>query len=169
MKMNPPVRLRSAGHGAALLDGLADGRVDMVASDHAPHTAAEKLDGDIWSAHAGAVGVETSVAVLLSRGVATGRLSLERFADAVSAAPARVWGLRTKGRIEFGADADLTLLDLDRAGVVDEARLHGRSGLSPFRGERLRGAPVTTIVRGQVVMRDGEPLGTPRGRQVARG
>ena len=81
MKMNPPVRLRSEGHGEALLAGLAGGAVDMVASDHAPHTDADKLGGDIWSAHAGAVGVETSPSVLLTRAVAAGRLTLERFVD----------------------------------------------------------------------------------------
>jgi dihydroorotase len=166
MKMNPPVRSRSAGHAAALLEGLADGRLDMVASDHAPHTAAEKLSGDIWSAHAGAAGVETSVAVVLSRAVATGRLTLERFAEVTSGAPARVWSLRAKGRIEVGADADLTLLDLDREQVVDEARLHGRSTLSPFRGERLVGQPVATIVRGRIVMHDGVLFGEPGGRRV---
>ena len=166
MKMNPPVRSRAAGHAAALLEALSDGRVDMVASDHAPHTAAEKLGGDIWSAHAGAIGVETSVPVVLSRAVATGRLTLERFVEVTSAAPARVWGLRAKGRIEVGADADLSLLDLQRESIVDEARLHGRSTLSPFRGQRLVGMPVATIVRGQVVMRDGISQGSPDGRPV---
>ena len=141
----------------------------MVASDHAPHTAAEKLGGDIWSAHAGAVGVETSVAVMLTRAVATGRLSRERFVAVTSAAPARVWGLRAKGQLVVGADADLTLLDMDREGIVDEARLHGRSNLSPFRGERLHGMPVATILRGRVVMRDGEPVGSPGGRPIHRG
>ena len=75
MKMNPPVRLRVGGPWRGAAGGArAMARVDMVASDHAPHTAAEKLGGDIWSAHAGAVGVETSVAVLLTRAVAAGRL-----------------------------------------------------------------------------------------------
>ena len=155
MKMNPPVRLASEAHGAALLAGLVEGRVDMIASDYAPHTAAEKLGGDIWAAHAGAVGVETSVPIVLTRAVATGQLSLERFVALTSAAPARVWGLRSKGRLVVGADADLTLLDLDREGVVDEARLHGRNHLSPFRGAPLHGLPVATIVGGQVVMLDG--------------
>jgi dihydroorotase len=169
MKMNPPVRSRTEGHGEALLDGLADGRLDMVASDHAPHTASEKLGGDIWSAHAGAVGVETSVAVMLTRAVATGRLTLERFSEVMSLAPARIWGLRGKGSLDVGADADLTLLDLSRDGVVDETRLHGRSTLSPFRGQPLLGGAAATIVRGQVVMRNGESLGEPLGRPFGRG
>ncbi len=167
MKMNPPVRLAEDGHGEALLRGLAAGRVDMVASDHAPHTAAEKLGGDIWAAHAGAAGVETSVAVLLTLGVDAGHLSLERFVEVISAAPARVWGLRAKGRLEPGADADLTLLDTGRAWTIDEARLHGRQSLTPFRGCQMRGAPVTTIIRGQIVMQDGDAVGSPRGQRVA--
>ncbi len=166
MKMNPPVRLRRDGHAEALLRGLADGRVDMVASDHAPHTAAEKLEGDIWLAHAGAAGVETSVAVLLTRAVAAGRLTLERFVEVTSAAPARTWRLAGKGRLEVDADADLTLLDLQREGIVDEARLHGRSNLTPFRGATLHGMPVGTILRGRVVMRDGVAVGEAAGRQV---
>ena len=169
MKMNPPVRPRSNGHGEALLRGLADGRVDMVASDHAPHTAAEKLVGDMWSAHAGAVGVETSTSVLLTQAVATGRLTLERFVEVTSTAPARVWSLRAKGGLDVGADADLALFDLDREMVIDEAQLHGRSNLSPFRGELLHGMPVATILHGQIVMRDGELVGSPTGRAVERG
>ena len=122
---------------------------------------------DIWSAHAGAVGVETSVPVLLTLGVATGRLTLERFVEVASAAPARVWGLRGKGRLEIGADADLTLLALDRELVIDESRLHGRSTLSPFRGAPVRGMPVATIVRGRIVMRDGQAVGPPDPRPVS--
>ncbi len=169
MKMNPPVRLRSGGHGEALLRGLADGRVEMVASDHAPHTVVDKLGGDIWSAHAGAVGVETSPAVLLSRAVqGSGRIDLRRFVEVTSGAPARIWGLRQKGRLELGADADLTLWRLDEETHLDEERLHGRSRLSPFRGERLIGRPVATVIRGRIVMRDGEPVGQPAGEPLAR-
>ena len=120
MKMNPPVRLRSEGHGEALLAGLARGAVDMVASDHAPHTEADKLGGDIWSAHAGAVGVETSPSVLLTRAVAAGRLTLERFVAVTSSEPARIWGLRGKGSWAVGADADLTLWRLDGVRRIDE-------------------------------------------------
>ena len=159
MKMNPPVRSRSAGHAAALLEGWStDGWTWSRRITHRTR-AAEKQAADIWSAHSGAAGVETSVAVLLSRAVATGRLTLERFTEVTSAAPARVWGLRGKGRIEVGADADITCLDLEREAIVDEARLHGRSSLSPFRGERLVGQPVATIVGGTIVMREGTLVG----------
>ena len=167
MKMNPPVRLRSEGHGEALLRGLALGIVDMVASDHAPHTAADKLGGDIWSAHAGAVGVETSPAVLLSRAIQRDpRIDLQRFVQVTSSEPARIWGLRDKGRLAVGADADLTVWRLDREMRIDEERLHGRSSLSPFRGEHLLGYPDATIIRGRIVMRNGEPVGSPGGRAV---
>jgi dihydroorotase len=170
MKMNPPVRLWSEGHGEALLDGLVDGRVTMLASDHAPHTAQEKLAGDIWTAHAGAVGVETSLPMVLSRAVASGRLTLQRLVAVTSAEPARVWGLSgRKGAITVGRDADLTIVDPTREQVIDESRLHGRSSLSPFRGELVRGLPVATIVRGRVVMRDGDSIGTPAGAPFGPG
>ena len=155
LKMNPPVRLRSEHHGESLLKGLADGRVTMVASDHAPHTWAEK-SGDMWSAHAGAPGVETLVPVLLDRAVGSGRLTLERFTEVTSAAPARVWRLADRGRLAPGAAADLTLVDLERAWTIRGEALHGRSRFTPFEGWSGVGAPVATVVRGRLVMRAGE-------------
>jgi dihydroorotase len=152
LKMNPPVRPRSEGHGPALLDGLADGRVTMVASDHAPHTLDEKT-GDMWAAHAGAPGVETLVPLLLDRAVRTGRITLERLVEVASTAPARVWGLEDRGRVEPGATADLSLVDLERAWTIRGAALHGRSRFTPFEGWTGVGAAVATVVRGRVVMR----------------
>jgi dihydroorotase len=156
VKMYPPVRPRSEGHGAVLLEGLADGRVTMVASDHAPHTAAQKA-GDVWTAHAGAPGVETLVPLLLERAVGTGALTLERFVEVTSAAPARVWGLGDRGRLEPGTAADLTIVDLGRAWTIRGDALHGRSRFTPFEGVSGRGAPVATVVRGRIAMRDGVP------------
>lgn len=169
MRINPPIRLRAEGHGDALLDGVARGAVTAIATDHSPHTREEKLHDDIWQAVSGYAGVETSLALFLTEGVAAGRLTLEQLVRATSEGPARTWGLwPNKGWIGVGGDADLTLVDLDRPGVVDEATLHGRSSVTPFHGWTTRGAPVSTVVRGRVVMREGALHGEPIGRLVSR-
>jgi dihydroorotase (multifunctional complex type) len=169
MKVNPPIRPRAEGHAEALLDGLTSGRVDAIATDHAPHTRDEKLRDDVWDAASGFAGVEPSLRLFLTSGVDVGRLTLEQLVRATSEAPARAWGLwPRKGAVAVGSDADVTILDLDAEGVIEEARLHGRSNLTPFEGWRTRGAPVATIVRGTVVMHDGELIGLPTGRLVRR-
>jgi dihydroorotase len=165
VKCNPPAR--GEPHASALLAALAGGRIDTVASDHAPHLPSEKLTDDVWQAAAGIAGVETTLALLLTA-VAQGRLTLERVAAAFAEAPARIWGLTAKGRLEVGADADLTVIDPARAGVIRGAELHGKQGLTPFEGRATVGAAVATIVRGRVVMRDGDPVGRPGwGRMTA--
>jgi dihydroorotase len=169
MKVNPPIRPRAEGHAEALLDGLANGRVDVIATDHAPHTREEKLRDDVWEAASGFAGVETSLRLFLTYGVDAGRLTLEQLVRATSEGPARAWGLwPRKGAVAVGSDADITILDLERDDVIEEARLHGRSNLTPFEGWRTRGAPVTTILRGTVVVDDGELIGSPTGRLVRR-
>lgn len=166
VKTNPPAR--GEPHASALLAALADGRIDAIASDHAPHLPAEKQTDDIWVAAAGIAGVETTLPLLLSA-VAEGRLTLERLVTAFAEAPARIWGLAGKGRLEVGADADLTIVDHDREGVIRGAELHAKHGLTPFEGRPTGGGAVATIVRGQVVMREGELLGAPgSGRPVER-
>lgn len=168
LRINPPVRARAEGHGEALLAGLASGRVTGIGSDHSPHTRAEKLHEDIWRSVSGFAGVETAVRLFLTHGVHEGRLTLEQYVHASSEGIARAWGLLPrKGVIAVGSDADLTLLDLDREGVIQESGLHGRNGLTPFEGWRTRGAPVGTIVRGRVVMLDGSLMGGPAGTLVA--
>jgi dihydroorotase len=167
MRINPPVR--EPGHGVALLRGLADGRIEMLATDHSPHTAAEKQHDDIWQAVSGFPGVETSLRLLLTFGVHAGVLTLSDVARVMSENPARVWGLYPrKGSLTVGADADLTVVDLEVEDTIDEARLHGKNNLSPWVGTPTRGAAVATLVRGQVVMRDGELVGPPRGMMVQR-
>ena len=169
MRINPPVRARAEGHGEALLAGLASGRVSAIGTDHAPHTREEKLHDDIWQAASGFAGVETSLRLFLTHGVHAGRMTLEQYVRASSEGPARTWGLYPrKGAIAVGSDADLTIVDLEREGVIDEARLHGRNPLTPFEGQSTRGAAVATIVRGQVVMLDGRLVGEPRGALVRR-
>jgi dihydroorotase (multifunctional complex type) len=167
IKSNPPIR--GEPHASALLAALADGRIDAIVSDHAPHAPTEKLGWDVNEVHAGINGIETTVPLFLNA-VTDGRLSLERLADATSAAAARIWGLAGKGRLEEGADADLTLVDLQREHTIHAADLHGKHQISPFDGRAVTGWPVATVVRGQVVMRDGDIAAQPGyGRLITRG
>lgn len=169
MRINPPVRARAEGHGDVLLAGLASGRVTGIGTDHSPHLREEKLHADIWAAASGFTGVETSVRLFLTHGVHAGRMTLEQYARASSEGVARAWGLYPrKGAIAVGSDADLTIVDLEREGPIEGAQLHGRSDVTPFEGVRTRGAAVATIVRGRIVMLDGEVVGEPSGALVRR-
>ena len=167
LRINPPVR--EPGHGDALLTGLASGRVNAIATDHSPHLPSEKFDqnDDIWKAVSGFSGVEISLRLFLTHGVHAGRLSLQQLVRATSDAPARIWGLYPrKGALQVGSDADLTLVDLDMEDTIDPDRLHGKNNLTPFAGYHTRGAAVATVLRGRIVMRDGELIGPARGRMV---
>jgi dihydroorotase-like cyclic amidohydrolase len=135
----------------------------MVATDHAPHTPEEKLHSNVWDAVSGFAGVETSLRLFLT----FGRLPLPRLVEVMCERPARVWGLYPrKGSIQVGADADLTIVDLAREDTIEAQRLHGKNNLSPWEGVRTRGLAVATIVRGRVVMRDGELCGAGSGRMI---
>lgn len=167
LKVNPPVRWGREGHGDALLAGLRDGRVDQIATDHAPHTAEEKLTGDAWTAMSGFPGVETSLSSFLTHGVHAGRMSLRELVRATSEGPARTWGIYPqKGAIRIGSDADLTIVDLEREGVIRDEALHSKNAVTPYDGDPVKGLPVATIVRGQFVLRDGAIVGPPAGRMV---
>lgn len=165
LRMNPPVR--EPGHGTALLQGLADGRVNGIATDHSPHTKDEKMHDDIWKAISGFAGVETSVRLFLTYAVNARRMTLPQYVRASSEGPARTWGMYPrKGAIRVGSDADLTIIDLARTSVIDASQMHGKNNHNPFEGHRTTGEAVATIVRGRVVMRDGELIGQPCGRMV---
>jgi len=148
-KMNPP--LRSDEDLEALLEGLADGTVDVIASDHAPHTGDEKaLEFEL--APFGVVGLETALPLCLDRLVRTGVVSLARLIDLMSCAPARVLGV-PGGTLAPGAPGDVTLIDPDREVEVSAARFRSKSRNTPFEGWRLRGAAAATVVGGRVVHR----------------
>jgi allantoinase len=165
LRMNPPVR--EPGHGEPLFQGLLDGRVDAIATDHSPHTAEEKRNDDIWKAISGFCGVENSLRLFLTYGVNTGRMTLQQLARATSEGPAKVWDMYPrKGAIRVGSDADLTIVDLGKEDTVEAARMHSKNNTNPFEGHRTTGAAVATIVRGAVVMREGELVGEPSGRMV---
>ena len=158
-KANPP--FRSPDDVAAVWEALADGTIDTVASDHVPRKRATK-DKNLWLASQGFPGTATILPVLLSEGYHKGRLTLERIAELLTRAPAQIFGLApVKGRIAVGSDADLTLVDLERARTVNAAELGSYSDYSLYDGWTLKGWPVRTIVRGTTVMDEGKLVGQP--------
>jgi dihydroorotase len=146
-KMNPP--LRTKRDTEALLEGLLDGTIDCIATDHAPHAASEK-EGEYVGAAFGVIGLETAVAVLLDRLVRPGHLPLATLVSRMSRDPARLLNL-PGGSLAPGAPADVTILDPDRELVVDPARFHSRSRNTPFGGWTITGGPWMTLVGGKVV------------------
>jgi len=148
-KMQPP--LRSPADVEALLAGIADGSIDAIASDHAPHTPEEKAL-EFEAAPFGIVGLETSLALGLDRLVRPGVISLQRLIELMSTGPARVLGL-AGGSLRVGAPADVTVIDLERELDVAAARFASKGRNTPFEGWRLRGRAVATLVAGRVVYR----------------
>ena len=166
-KANPP--FRTADDVDALWEGLADGAIDVVASDHVPRKRATKEKG-IWQASQGFPGTATILPVLLSEGYHKGRLSLQRIAELLTTAPARIFDVPDKGDIRVGYDADLTLVDLELTREVRAAELGSYSDYSLYDGWRLKGWPTATVVRGEVVMQDARIVGPPGfGRYIRRG
>jgi dihydroorotase (multifunctional complex type) len=168
LKINPPVR--GAEHGEALWRGLCDGTVEVLGTDHSPHTPEEKMAhdpmGDIWKALPGWPGVETSVPLMLTQ-VNAGRLTLNEYVKRQAEGPARAWNLwPRKGHLGRGADGDVTVVDMRREGTIDQNTLHSKSRVTPFHGFRVTGMPVFTIVRGRVVMKHGEIYGAPAGQML---
>ena len=150
-KVCPP--LRSQEHVDALIAGLKDGTIDAIACDHAPHAFEEK-DREFRYAPNGFAGLETSLALILTRLYHTGKFSLKEIVTAMSVNPARILGLDS-GIIAPGKTADLTLIDLNREWTVDSAAFYTKGKQTPFEGANLKGKAIATIVNGQVVMDKG--------------
>jgi len=148
LKVNPPLRTKEDSD--YLIGAVKDGTVDVFATDHAPHTLDEK-SVEFDKAPFGINGLETAVSLLLDRLVNNKIISLSRFVEMMSTSPALILGLKTKGQIAVGADADLTVLNLNKDTIVDANRFKSKSRNTPFQGWKLRGAPVMTIVRGRIV------------------
>ncbi len=162
-QMNPPIRDES--HRQALWKAVDEGMVDVMGSDHAPHSREEKQQPYPHSP-SGMTGVQTLLPIMLDH-VAAGRLSLERLVDLTAAGPSRIFGLAGKGRIACGYDADFALVDLKKHWIIEEGWIASKSGWTPYAGKPITGQPVATILRGQIVMRDGIIQGHPAG-QAAR-
>jgi len=161
-QMNPPVR--DASHRAALWRGLDQGIVDVLGSDHAPHTRAEKAK-PYPESPSGMTGVQTLVPLMLDH-VNAGKLTLQRFVDLTSAGPNRLFGIAGKGRIAVGYDADFTIVDLKRRATITDAGVGSRAGWTPYDGVTVTGWPVGTVVRGQRVMWEGEVVTPGRGEAM---
>ncbi len=158
-QMNPPVR--DERHRDGIWDGLRQGIVDVLGSDHAPHTLEEKAKS-YPATPSGMTGVQTLVPIMLDH-VNAGRLSLERLVDLTSHGPKRLFGLARKGRIAVGYDADLTIVDLKRRETIRNAWIASKSRWTPYDGVSVSGWPVGTIIRGAKVMWDGELVEAARG------
>ena len=161
-QMNPPIR--EEHHRLGLWDAVRAGIVDVIGSDHAPHTAAEKAKPYPGSP-SGMPGVQTLLPLLLDH-ASKGALTLERVVDLTSAGAQRIFGLAGKGRIAVGYDADLTLVDLAATREITGDWLASRCGWSPFEGMSVTGWPMATIIRGNIVMRDGEVPGPALGEPL---
>jgi dihydroorotase len=161
-QMNPPIR--EAHHRDALWKAVREGLIDVIGSDHAPHTREEK-DKIYPDTPSGMPGVQTLVTILLDH-VNAGRLTLERFVDLTSAGAARIFGIAGKGRIALGFDADFTIVDLTAKKKIENSWIASTCGWTPFDGMETTGWALATIIRGQIVMRDralalagqGEPI-----------
>ena len=162
LQMNPPVR--DARHRDAIWAGVADGTADILGSDHAPHTLAEKAKPYPQSP-SGMPGVQTLVPVMLDH-VASGRMSLLRLMDMTSAGPARLFGIAGKGRIAVGYDADFTVVDLKRRMTISDEWSASRSGWTPYAGMAVTGWPVGAVLRGRRVMWEGELCAGGEGKPV---
>ncbi len=163
MKIYPPVRERR--HQEALWRAIRTGGVQTIGSDHAPHADEEKV-GDVFTAPAGAATIESTVPLMLNA-VAQGRLSLNQVVALLSENPARIWGLYgRKGVIRPGADADFTVVDMEKRVLIDARRTYSKSHVNPYQGMEVTGAPVAAFVRGRQVMEDGRVDGEPQGRLV---
>lgn len=162
VQMNPPVR--AAQHRAAIWRGLSEGVVDVLGSDHAPHTLEEKAK-PYPNSPSGMTGVQTLVPMMLDH-VNAGRLSLARFVDLSSAGPARIFNIATKGRIAVGYDADFTIVDLKRRETIRNEWIASKPGWTPYDGVEVTGWPVGTLIRGNKVMWEGELTGPSGGAPV---
>jgi dihydroorotase len=162
IQMNPPVR--ASRHRDGVWHGIAQGIVDVLGSDHAPHTLAEKAK-PYPASPSGMTGVQTLVPVMLDH-VNAGRLTLQRFVDLSSHGPQRIFGIARKGRIAAGYDADFTVVDMKRRETITNAQAGSKAGWTPYDGKEVTGWPVGTVIRGRRIMWEGEIVTPGQGRAV---
>jgi len=161
----PPVREKN--HIEALWEGIKNGWIDILASDHAPHTAEEKKAKVVWDAKVGIPGLETMLPLLLTE-VKRKQLSIGDMVRLMSEKPAEVFKLKGKGRLKEGNTADLTVVDLNRKYRIDASQFHSKAKYSPFDGWIAEGKPVKTFVKGQLIMDDGEIVAKAGSGEIIR-
>ena len=159
IRVIPAIRYRDDAD--ALFNGLATGDIEVLATDHAPHSHEEKFEKSWWDTLPGTIGVQTSLAILLDR-VNKGEMDIHRVVDCMAAKPARIFGLYPrKGCILPGADADLVIVDMDKEWQVTHEEMYSKTKYTPYDGFVLKGKPMTTVVMGHVIMQDGDFVGAP--------
>ena len=162
IQMNPPVR--DQRHRDGVWKGIDQGIVDVLGSDHAPHTLEEKQK-PYPASPSGMTGVQTLVPIMLDH-INAGRLTLERFVDLSSHGPNRIFGMARKGRIAVGYDADLTIVDMKRRETIMHEQAGSKAGWTPYHGKTVTGWPIGTFVRGIKVMWEAEIVNANKGEPV---
>ncbi len=165
-KFTPPARIRSAEEEARMWAALREGLVHHLSSDHAPSTLEQKRAGDVWEVHFGLPGIDSTMPLMLDAAL-RGEITLERLVETYATAPARLYGLAGKGRVEPGADADLALVDPQARWTLTDDVVISKAGWTPYGGREVQGRVIATLLRGRVIARDGgAPDGEPEGRFV---
>ena len=162
---NPPLRGKKDVQG--LWSAVENGAVDVLASDHAPHTFEEKSAASVWDIAPGIIGLETFLPLMLTQ-VAKGRLTLSRLVQMTSKRPAEILGVTNRGQLKEGCFADLTVVDLKRRWKIDASKFYSKAKFSPFDGWKVTGKPVKTFVNGRLVMDKGEILAKPGDGRIIR-
>jgi dihydroorotase len=161
----PPVREKH--HSTALWDGIKKGWIDILASDHAPHTLQEKKAKVVWDVKVGIPNLETTLPLLLTE-VNRGRLSIADVVRLMAEKPAEIFKLKSRGCIKEGNNADLTVVDLNRKYKIEASKFHSKAKYSPFDQWVVEGKPVKTFVNGQLIMDDGEIVAKPGSGKIIR-
>lgn len=158
-QMNPPIR--DQRHQTALWKAVLDGTVDVLGSDHAPHTLEEK-QLPYPQSPSGMTGVQTILPVMLHH-MSEGRITLGRIVELMAYNPAKIWSLEGRGELKVGARADLTILDLNKTAEIKRSWIASKSGWSPYEGLKVKGWPTIVLIEGQIAMRENEVIGSPLG------
>jgi dihydroorotase (multifunctional complex type) len=162
LKFAPPIRSRTETQ--QLWMQLTEGKIETLGSDHGPHTRENKEKGwnNIWEAGNGLLGVETCLPIMLSEGINKGRISIQKLVSVMCENPARLFRIYPqKGAIQVGSDADLVIVDLEKEWVIDAKKFHSLHKHSPFDGLKVKGMPILTMLRGEVIAEEGEVTGEP--------
>ena len=160
--MNPPLRDKS--HYDRLWYGVRNNFNDTIGSDHAPHLK-EKKDKLYPNTPSGMPGVQTLIPVMLNH-INDGKLSLNQLINFVCENPVKIFGIKNKGFIREGYDADFTVVDMNKKIVIRNENIESKCGWSPFNGDEFKGTPVATIINGKIKMKDGKILGSPEGKPL---
>ena len=157
-------------HVEALWKGINDGTVDLVGTDHAPHTKEEKDIGwkDMWKSPGGEPQIQDYLSLFLTA-VNEGKLSLDTLVRITSYNPARIFGVYPrKGTIQPGSDADLVIVDMNKEAVISNETTYTKVGWTPYHGRKVKGVPIRTILRGKTVMENGKIVGKPGDGQFVK-